>query len=261
MHLSPAVFNQFLFSNRAIHIIKISPILLANIDCKSIIEETLRNQPQMELNLDPSNQQLWYQMVNQLEEERGNLEQSRLHQQLKMEDVFSRFPDIGERIFESLDYKSLINCKCVSKNLNAFIENQKFYWIRIIEKYDEKMLSLLMKSDQQKKSVWQAISNQSNDQKIYKKYLECLPKIRKLLRKIRMENVREFARRVMLEDHTNQNTSLHIAAKIGQVAVFSIIFEGLGFENPKNRIGKAMFDHELCSRGPRNIKVLLRREI
>ena len=179
--------------------------------------------------------------------------ESRLHQQLKMEDVFSRVPDIGERIFESLDYR------CVSKNLNAFIENQKFYWIRIIEKYDKKMLSLLMKSDQQKKSVWQAISNQSNDQKIYKKYLECLPRIRKLFRKIRMENVREFARRVMLEDHTNQNTSLHIAAKIGHVAVFSIIFEGLGFENPKNRTGKAMFDHGLRSRGPRNMKVLLRR--
>ena len=49
---------------------------------------------------------------------------------LVMEELISRFSHLGERILDSLDDKSLINCKMTGRTWNSFIENQKFPWIR-----------------------------------------------------------------------------------------------------------------------------------
>ena len=57
-----------------------------------------------------------------------------------MEEVLLRFPYIGEEIFDRLDEKSLGLCKKVCKSWKKFIEhpNQKFMWIQIIKRYEEK---------------------------------------------------------------------------------------------------------------------------
>ena len=57
-----------------------------------------------------------------------------------MEEVLLRFPHIGEKFFESLDEKSLESCRKVCKQLKNFIEdpNQKFRWILIIKKIEER---------------------------------------------------------------------------------------------------------------------------
>ena len=56
-----------------------------------------------------------------------------------MEEALLRFPHIGEKIFESLDEKSLENCRKVCKPWKNFIEdpNQKFKLIEIIKKYED----------------------------------------------------------------------------------------------------------------------------
>ena len=58
-----------------------------------------------------------------------------------MEEVLLRFPHIGEKIFESLDEKSLESCRKVCKPWKNFIEdpNQKFKWIRIIKNCEKKI--------------------------------------------------------------------------------------------------------------------------
>ena len=48
-----------------------------------------------------------------------------------MEDILWRFPHIGEQIFKNLANKNLVKCKTVSKSLNHFIINQKFYHLRV----------------------------------------------------------------------------------------------------------------------------------
>ena len=50
-----------------------------------------------------------------------------------METLTTRFPHLSELIFNHLDNQSLASCKIVSKNWSIYIEEQKFYAIRIIE--------------------------------------------------------------------------------------------------------------------------------
>ena len=53
-----------------------------------------------------------------------------------MEEVVIRFPVLGEKIFNQLDYQNLTKCKEVSRSLQKFLEENKVLWKRmIIEKY------------------------------------------------------------------------------------------------------------------------------
>ena len=51
----------------------------------------------------------------------------------KMETFCKRFPVVGVSIMNCLDDKSLINCKEASKDICQFIEEERFYWIRMIK--------------------------------------------------------------------------------------------------------------------------------
>ena len=55
-----------------------------------------------------------------------------------MEEVLLRFVRLGEDIFDSLDNKNLVKCRKITRTWNSFIEDQKFAWVRIIEKCDRK---------------------------------------------------------------------------------------------------------------------------
>ena len=54
-----------------------------------------------------------------------------------MEEVILRFSHLGEDIFDSLDNRSLLTSKKVSRTWNSFIKDQKFLWIRILEQFGE----------------------------------------------------------------------------------------------------------------------------
>ena len=59
-----------------------------------------------------------------------------------MEEVLLGFQHIGEEIFDSLDEKSLENCKKVCKAWTNFIgdSNQKFIWIQTIKAYEQNVI-------------------------------------------------------------------------------------------------------------------------
>ena len=52
-----------------------------------------------------------------------------------VEEIFWRFPHIGEQIFESLDDKNLAKCQGVSRWWQKFMDEAKSVWIRKIQKY------------------------------------------------------------------------------------------------------------------------------
>ena len=52
-----------------------------------------------------------------------------------MDEILSRFPDIAEDIFESLDDESLVHCKEASRSISSFMEEGTKFWKRIIRKY------------------------------------------------------------------------------------------------------------------------------
>ena len=52
-----------------------------------------------------------------------------------MEQIFKRFPVVGVLILDKLDNQTLNRSKEASKDIAGFLENEKFYWIRIIQRY------------------------------------------------------------------------------------------------------------------------------
>ena len=52
-----------------------------------------------------------------------------------MESIFSKIPDLGEKIFKELDNQSLVQCKEVQRSWYNFINEEKALWFRIIQNY------------------------------------------------------------------------------------------------------------------------------
>ena len=52
-----------------------------------------------------------------------------------MEDLGGRFPLISKIILNNVDNKSLTNFRKASKENGNFLDNERFYWIRHINKY------------------------------------------------------------------------------------------------------------------------------
>ena len=54
-----------------------------------------------------------------------------LKQHSTMEDMFWRFPHIGDQILKKLSNKSIVNSKKLARTWNCFIKNAKFYRRRV----------------------------------------------------------------------------------------------------------------------------------
>ena len=54
-----------------------------------------------------------------------------------MDNCCKRFPDVGKMILNNLNDQSLARSKKASRGIAVFLENERFYFVRIIRKYDE----------------------------------------------------------------------------------------------------------------------------
>ena len=55
----------------------------------------------------------------------------------KMEEVSNRFPSLVPMILENVNNESLVKFKETSREMSEFLINDRFYWIRILKKYDQ----------------------------------------------------------------------------------------------------------------------------
>ena len=53
----------------------------------------------------------------------------------EMEDLFLKFPEVGQKVCKNLDNENLVNCKKVSKVLKITIDDQKHTWVRMIRHF------------------------------------------------------------------------------------------------------------------------------
>ena len=63
-----------------------------------------------------------------------------------MKNCIRRFPAVAEMIINNLDDQSLVRSKEISKEIAKFIENERFYWIRIIQEYNSNNTQLIKKA-------------------------------------------------------------------------------------------------------------------
>ena len=80
-----------------------------------------------------------------------------------METVLKRFPFASKIILKKLDDQSLARSKEASRGITEFLENERFYWIRIIQKYNDDCRQVIKKTSikdlkelaiQSEKSFW-----------------------------------------------------------------------------------------------------------
>ena len=114
-----------------------------------------------------------------------------------MEEVLSRFPLLGENIFDSLKGKELFNCRKICKNWNSFIDGKKFYWIQVIETLDKEAVNEWVG-----RPLFSGCggSSASVENKIYLK----------LLKKINIEKLREFAKLFLNEE---EKSKVHVCIR------------------------------------------------
>ena len=54
-----------------------------------------------------------------------------------MEEIFSRFPHLGEAIMDELNNTDLTECRFVDRIWRSFIDSQKLPWMRMIYEWKE----------------------------------------------------------------------------------------------------------------------------
>ena len=124
-----------------------------------------------------------------------------------MEEVFSRFPYLGQGIFECLDNEDFAKCRKVSHKWKNFIDNEKFSSVKIIKSFYKKP----------KKS-----------------FITALKTSKKGDAKSMASTIQRFC-----QIWASPNSELHKAAYNGDPKIFKELFGSSKTEDPKrSKIGK-----------------------
>ena len=157
---------------------------------------------------------------------------------------FKRFPVVGARILNSLDDKSLARSKEASKKMVEFLENERFYWIRMIRKNKGKF--------QEHEEAWKlaiiiapVITLKElafSMQKLFRQsaYLEMVSPLQ-----IAVETGSLEICKYIFSKTGNKNpvgdfgeTPLHIAASYGYLDICRLIIENGPDKNPADNTGR-----------------------
>ena len=167
-----------------------------------------------------------------------------------MENLLQRFPHLAKRIFDQLDDRRLNRCKEISGEVLEFLDNERFFWIRIIMKYKRKIKDFTKlwkqvfdKTPVEKvKQIAIAISKFHNDHHLYSHHFiinrcwsfkqwsliavsahhDDLALIQFIVRKIKLKNIKQVER----------INALFLAAYKGNLEVYDFLTSKLRDKNP-----------------------------
>ena len=182
-----------------------------------------------------------------------------------MEEVLLRFQHIGEEIFDSLDEKSLENCKKVCRTWQNFISNpnQKFMWTQIIKAHEENAILKLHHSFPLKNFIsgpkpnWSKLSIQS-----LREFANSLVSDKDKSKKIEMflDKYAELKVELNATVGKGKDTIFILACYFGLSKIANILITksaNLKIDlNARNRYGQTAF-HYACHRGRRDIVAMM----
>ena len=126
-----------------------------------------------------------------------------------MEDLCRRFPLVAQNVFANLDDKSLTDCKVVSKVSYYVLNNERFFWIRIIKRY---------------------FPNQSQ---FYEEWKTAISRTPTAILKQIATAVDQICKKEYYQCMCSYWSPLHITAMYGNFTLFRYIFEKMTVKNPK----------------------------
>jgi ankyrin repeat protein len=167
-----------------------------------------------------------------------------------MENLLQEFPHLAKRIFDQLDVRRLNRCKEISGEVLEFLDNERFFWIRIIMKYKRKIKDFTKlwkqvfdKTPVEKvKQIAIAISKFHNDHHLYSHHFiinrcwsfkqwsliavsahhDDLALIQFIVRKIKLKNIKQVER----------INALFLAAYKGNLEVYDFLTSKLRDKKP-----------------------------
>ena len=135
-----------------------------------------------------------------------------------MENYFLRFPLGGRKIFNKLDNQDIIKSKEVSKSLNIFLEKDRSFWERVLQKYGKNHVTF--------KEAWISV-----------------------IKNLPVKDIKELALAVdsfntpYIQNTEFQYSPLHVVAKHGNVILFKQLAEKTSSINPKDKNGSTPFHY------------------
>ena len=184
-----------------------------------------------------------------------------------MEDLCRKFPAVAQNVFAKLDDKSLTDCKVVGKVLDDFLNNERFFWIRIIKKYFEhpqSKFSLEWKKaiSRTPKTILKQIATAIHQ--FPTRYYYCSKDWSPL--HIAAINGDFTLFKLISDKMTKKNpagfvgvTPLHMAAEIGHLEICELIISALAPESPTDNVGKTPL-HYATSSGNLEVYKLLSKK-
>ena len=127
-----------------------------------------------------------------------------------MDELHIRFPHLTEKIFSRLDFQSLCTCREVSRTWNKAMETEKLSYVNKIKDYTKCSDELLAEMLNNFKSPIILVSIMN---KIFSNFPKGTNQSHKYLK-------------------IWGNTPLHMAARIGQLAVYNLIMDNVVDKNP-----------------------------
>ena len=128
-----------------------------------------------------------------------------------MENILARFPHLGKLVLNNMDNQSLINFKEASRDVSEFMENERFFWIRILKRYGKNLVKF--------EESWKEATKKTPLEKVkqlvltVKTFFQAYPLIETL--------------------ESNQIAPIHIATEQKNVELCKFIYEKTTNKNPE----------------------------
>jgi ankyrin repeat protein len=158
-----------------------------------------------------------------------------------MDEIFARFPHIGEQIYTELDDQTLTRCRQVCDSWRTFLDNEKLLWVRSILSYIEPHNSCQWKNFMKKNPASILAEIEHGVRQFYTKYPFKIEGMSPMHFAAMYGNI--CALKSLINDsaissdyprNARRRTPLHYAAMDGQLEACKLLLQKYGNINPKD---------------------------
>ena len=138
-----------------------------------------------------------------------------------------RFPHLGEKVFECLDNETLVICKSVGRTFNVFLDKEKIFWIRSLQRIIDNL-----KGKESKQNIWREFygCSESINPMLQKEY--CVEKQLKGLSASSIKSMAQEATKNSLFKKQFYHL-LHLAIFVGNEEIYRSVYANSKDKNPE----------------------------
>ena len=165
--------------------------------------------------------------------------------------IILRFPDVTQDIFKELNDETLTTCRNMSRLWCDYLDNQKFYWVRMIQRYRNNMKNAYHQWKKVLKNTPVAIVQEISvsTQQFFKddtsRIMSQWSPLHVAVGQDNFELCKYIFEKTENSEPRIQNhwTVLHMAAEMGHEEIYKFLMNNLGDKNPPDSNGMTPFHY------------------